>query len=245
MTSQEIAHTVFIPFSTIDRIRKETMLGDEKERWVSENDIVVAILAHMHLLSRAPSRKPISISFMGNMRGLIPPLSEPDSLYLGNCQCAMRAELGPIDIAKAKLIPEIALAIRKSILAQRTPTCMAHTTTAQRELARRGSIPVYAPAHEVAYNTTSWAAASIGKLSFSGALEQVSDEERDLGGADGSIAFAGGFAGVPALFGRRLYGNVQGKVESNQPTGEEGGFWCDFSAANSSWVAIEAFLSQL
>lgn len=47
MTSKEVAHAIFIPFSVINRLRKETMLGDEKERWVSENDIVIAILAHV------------------------------------------------------------------------------------------------------------------------------------------------------------------------------------------------------
>lgn len=156
----------------------------------------------------------------------------------------MRAELGPIDIAKVKTIPEIALAIRKSIVGQRTPTYMAHTTTTQRELARRGSMPMYVPAHECAYNTTSWAAAGIGKLSFSGALEQA-HVDGDVAGADGSLAFAGGFARIPTLPGRRLYGNVQGKVEKNDATGEEGGFWCDFCAVASSWQTIETFLSQL
>ncbi|KIY63970.1 hypothetical protein CYLTODRAFT_493506 [Cylindrobasidium torrendii FP15055 ss-10] len=240
MTSKEEAHTIFIPFSVIERLRKETMAGDEKERWVSENDIVVAIIAHMHLCSIAPSQKPISIGFQANMRGCIPPLIVSGSVYLGNAQCAMRTELGPLVSAKEKTIPEIALAIRKSILAQRTPTYMAHTTTTQREMARRSSMPVYVPAHERAYNTTSWAGAGIGKLSFGGALESNQPDT-----ADGSLAYAGGFAMVPTMPGRSIYCTVQGRVEKNEATGEEGGFWCDFGAVASEWRAIEAFLSQL
>lgn len=174
------------------------------------------------------------------MRGFIPPLSGSDSVYLGNAQCAMRTELGPLITAKEKTIPEIALVIRKSIVAQRTPTYMAHTTTTQREMARRGSLPVYVPAHERGYNTTSWAGAGIGKLLFSGALELGQETA-----ADGSLAYAGGFAMVPTMPGRSVYCAVQGRVERNEITREEGGFWCDFGAVASSWDAIEAFLSQL
>lgn len=39
LTSKEIARSVFIPHSVVDRLRKE--------KWVSENDIVIAILAHV------------------------------------------------------------------------------------------------------------------------------------------------------------------------------------------------------
>lgn len=51
LTHKETSRSLFIPLSVIDALRSETMAGDEKARWVSENDIVTAILTYVSSLS--------------------------------------------------------------------------------------------------------------------------------------------------------------------------------------------------
>ncbi|KIY63968.1 hypothetical protein CYLTODRAFT_493504 [Cylindrobasidium torrendii FP15055 ss-10] len=244
MTHKEISRSLFIPLSVVNALRAETMAGDEKARWVSENDIVTAILTYLNLLCHAPSSKTISLVYQGNMRGVIPPLSPAgpdDPVFLGNVLCGMRVELGTVSAAKKLSISDIALALRKSVLAQRTPLWMEHTTTTLRELARRQSTPIYVPANQQGYISISWAGAGIGKLSFGGALEP----EQTVDGADGSLSYAGGFAMNPNQPGRSVMHVIQGRTEKNERTGEDGGFWCDFGAYSSKWKEIEGVLNGL
>ncbi|KIY66236.1 hypothetical protein CYLTODRAFT_444834 [Cylindrobasidium torrendii FP15055 ss-10] len=242
--NKEVSRTLFIPLSLVDALRRETIAGDEKTRWVSENDIVAAILTYLNLLCHSPSSKPLSLTYQANMRGIIPPLSPAgpsDPVFFGNLLCGMRLELGTVSSAKKLSIPEIALALRKSVGSQRTPTWMEHTTTVLREIARRQTMPAYVPAHHQGYNSISWAGAGIGKLSFGAALEPG----QTVAGADGSLSYAGGYALKPKQSGRSITHFIQGRTERNETTGEDGGYWCDFGAYASSWKEIEGVLSGL
>ncbi|KIY63969.1 hypothetical protein CYLTODRAFT_446294 [Cylindrobasidium torrendii FP15055 ss-10] len=231
LMNKEISRLLFIPLPVVHALRRETIAGDEKTRW-------------LNLLCYYPSSKPLSLVYQANMRGIIPPLSPAgpdDPVFFGNVLGSMCLELGTISDAKKLSIPEIALALRKNMVSQRTPTRMEHTTTMLREVARRQTIPTVSPAHHQVYYSVSWAGAGLGKLSFGSALEPG----QMLTGADGTLSYVGGHALDPKQRGRSLAHIIQGKTERNELTGEDGGYWCDFGAYASSWKEIEGALNGL
>ncbi|KIY66900.1 hypothetical protein CYLTODRAFT_422984 [Cylindrobasidium torrendii FP15055 ss-10] len=228
MSNEEQSRLVFIPQSVVERIRRNVMGGEEKV-WVSENDVVTAMLAQLNLLQRPTSNKNLVLAFTANARGQIPQLKGPD-VFLGNGLFSMSTKPQPIGDLQRQSVAEIARRIRTTITEQRSIDQIERAITLHREMAIRQSLPVFNKANESNFYTTSWAAARIGDLDFSGALCE--------GEQGGNVVYAGGLGVTPKhKQGRSRYSAIQSKVLPSD--GLEGGYWCDVGARKEYWPVLE------
>lgn len=113
-------------------------------------------------------------------------------------------------------ISEIALRIRETVTAQRTPEQLAKTTTVWRETARVQKFLSVNPPNGRSFLTTSWAAGGLGDLDFSGAL--LSEPVKQNGGR---VVFIGGSTQDPGLgaLGRSTWAIIMGKVREDETQG--------------------------
>ncbi|KAF9017975.1 hypothetical protein BDZ89DRAFT_1140296 [Hymenopellis radicata] len=235
VTNNEECRLLFIPESVIAQLREETMGG--KEQWVSENDIVTALLAKLHLFNREPTKQPFTLAFTANLRGQIPALSGPN-VYIRNSLIPLCAPAVPIREMQSMSVSEIALDIRRTIEAQRTTDQLSKTVTVYREMCRQRKLPSYHPADETNFYVTSWAAGKWGELDFSGALTEGAGQRNPKAGR---VLFAGGASTNPSYGGRSRWSIVMSKVAGDDE--EEAGYWCELGARLSAWPELEKYVS--
>lgn len=137
---------------------------------------------------------------------------------------------------KRKSVAEFALDVRETIILSRTEEQMARAITLQREMSRARTLPVFNAANETIFYVTSWAAAKIGELDFSGALVGSDVPE------GGKVVYSSGFATNPAWTKGRWGWSI---VSSKVAEGEDGeaGYFCEVGALLTAWPHIEKFVA--
>ena len=269
LSPKEHCGLFFIPMSVVDRIREEGM-HEAKESastsggsvWVSENDVITAILVKVIYHTYRPilslcltlyqiysfgrslgDKTPFTIPFTSNIRGHLPSLpKDSPSVWIHNALVPITTPPFPTYQLLDLSIYQIALKIRQAVIAQRNVEEIEKQLTVCRETARRGSHPAYHSSHGMSYYVTSWASAKLSELDFSPAL-LAQDSEKSHSHADrGNVIFAGGSA-LLTHHARRKWAVILSK-QVNDSSGESG-YWCETGAVVKVWPLVEEFLSSL
>ncbi|KZP02959.1 hypothetical protein FIBSPDRAFT_969435, partial [Athelia psychrophila] len=242
---------VFLPTKTLEKLRQValTELQDEKEAWVSENDIIVALIIKLSNLHRKTHDKtPYAVSMSANFRNLLPELKGPSKAYLHNCLtyfvCPPMANGSLLD----RSLGDIGRHVRGTIVAQRPLAQSGKQLTVYREMCKRGVFPSYAPGNGRSYSTTSWLAGRWSDLDFSPAVvetDSTDSAEKPKGGVlgdPGKVVFSGGSADTPKM-PKRFWAIVM----SRQPddAAGEGGVWFEIAARVEHWPKIDEYLRSL
>ena len=267
LSPKEHCGLFFIPMSVVDRIREEGKRGAKESSndnggspWVSENDVITAILVKVRIvfiflysvlyltpsqiysLGRSQTDKtPFTIAFTGNIRGQLPSLpKDSSSVWIHNA-------IVPITVpsfATCQLpdlsIYQIALNVRKAIIAQRNVEEISKELTVYRENARRGNHQAFHSSYGMSYYLTSWSSAKLADLDFRPAF--LAQDSRELHSEGGRVIFAGGSVSMTEL-GRRAWAitlSKQGKDGSG-----ESGYWCETGTVVKVWPLVEEFLNSL
>lgn len=142
----------------------------------------------------------------------------------------------PIRVLQRTPAADIAIHIRKAVISQSTEEQLSKITTVFREMARRRSLPANHPPGETNLYITSWAAAKLSELDFSGAALRQ-------GGNAGNVLFVGGHAAPHGMLaGRSRWYMVLGKVPETEQG--EAGYWCDVGALSTAWPNIQKYMSH-
>ncbi|KAF7984150.1 hypothetical protein HWV62_16806 [Athelia sp. TMB] len=252
---KEECRLIFIPNKTLNKLRQAALaeLQDEKEVWVSENDIIFALIIKLSNLHRKKSDKtPIGFAMTGNFRGQAPALKDPSKAYLHNCLTYYAVSPIPNGTVVDRSVGNIARLIRGAIVAQRKPEEFEKQMTVYREMCRQSVYPSYCPPNGRQYTSTSWLQSGWPELDFSPALRVVETDSADgasaeklkggLLGEPGRVVFSGGSAGIPSL-PRRQWAIIMSKQPDD--AAGDGGVWFEMAARVELWPKIDEYLRSL
>ncbi|KZP11674.1 hypothetical protein FIBSPDRAFT_1050594 [Athelia psychrophila] len=259
MTAEFVRHPkeevrlVFLPLQTLEKMRRSAMaeLKDEKEVWVSENDIVYALIIKLSNLHRNKNDKtPYAMAMTANFRAMLPELKDPSKAFLHNCITYFACPVIPSGSMPDSSVGDLARHIRAAIVAQRPLAQSEKVMTVYREMCRRGDYPSYCPPNGRQFTSTSWLAGRWPELDFSPAV--IDTESADAGstekfkggalGDPGKVIFSGGSSNLPKM-PRRLWAIIM----SRQPddAAGEGGVWFEMAARTELWPKIDEYLQSL
>ncbi|KZP27678.1 hypothetical protein FIBSPDRAFT_948270 [Athelia psychrophila] len=182
--SEEV-RLVFLPSKTLDKMRRSAMaeLQDEKEVWVSENDIIYSLIIKLSNLHRDKNDEtPYGIAMAANFRGLLPELKDPSKAFLHNCMTYVSCPVIPNGSVLDSSVGDLARHIRTAIVAQRPLAHSEKVMTVYREMCRRHDYPSYCPPNGRQYASTSWLAGGWSELNFSSAV--IATDSIDAGSAE-------------------------------------------------------------
>ena len=187
-------------------------------------------------------KTPFTIAFTGNIRGQLPSLpKDSSSVWIHNAFVPITVPPFPTSKLPDLSIYQIALKIRKSIIAQRNVNEIEKGLTVYRETAHRGDFPTYHSSYGMSYYVTSWASANLVDLDFKPALAK--DSEKSHSHSDvGKVIFAGGEESLTSFAGRG-WGIVLSKQVKDSYG--ESGYWCQTGTTVKVWPLVEEFLNSL